>query len=136
MKITAKPPKKDWVWFSPWGHVTTAYGYSQATDGTWAHYIQQTGRKNVSRSNFSDASDFIGWYSVRAHKKLWISKRNAYALYLAYHEGIAGYKNRSYRKKAWLMNVARKVQSRADMYYSQLIHCEKNLPEQHWWHIW
>lgn len=132
-RADAKPPREYLLWVIPWGHVTSAYGYSQATDGTWAHYIQQTGHKNASRRNFDDASDFIGWYAARAHKKLWISKRNAYALYLAYHEGINGYKNRTYRKKRWLIGVANKVQSRADMYYSQLIRCEKRLPQQRWW---
>ena len=129
----AKPPRTYLLWVIPWGHVTSAYGYSQATDGTWQHYIQQTGNKNASRNNFADASDFIGWYVYRAHRKLGISRRNAYELYLAYHEGLAGYKRGSFLQKPWLINVSKKVQSQADMYYTQLIRCEKNLPQQSFW---
>lgn len=129
----AKPPKKYMLGMIPWGRVTSAYGYAQATDGSWAHYIQQTGNRNASRTNFADADDFLGWYLYRAHTKLGISRHNTYALYLAYHEGINGYQERTYNSKPWLIDVARKVQSQSHLFYSQLIRCENRLSSKHWW---
>jgi hypothetical protein len=46
---------------------------------------------------------------------------------LAYHEGHGGYNRATYLQKPWLMAVARKVQSRADTYQVQLVHCEHML---------
>ena len=123
----ALPPKKYILGFIPNGRITSAYGYAQATDATWAHYIEQTGNRNASRSDFTDADDFIGWYAYRAHTQLGISRHNTYELYLAYHEGLRGYQNRTYDSKPWLIDVARATQSQANLYNSQLIRCEKNL---------
>lgn len=129
----ALPPKKYKLGVIPWGRVTSAYGYSQATDATWVHYIEQTGNRNASRSDFADADDFIGWYAYRAHTELGISRHNTYELYLAYHEGLKGYENRTYNSKPWLIDVARETQSQANLYNSQLTRCEKNLVKRHWW---
>jgi hypothetical protein len=48
-------------------------------------------------------------------------------LYLAYHEGQGGFSKRSFRKKAWLKDVAKKVSNRAVLYQRQLNNCEKKL---------
>lgn len=129
----AKPPKKYVLGIIPAGRITSAYGYAQATDGTWAHYLQDTGKRNASRNNFADADDFLGWYAYRSHVQLGISRYNAYELYLAYHEGIKGYQNKTYLNKPWLIDVARAVQSQANLYYSQLVRCERRLPRKSWW---
>jgi hypothetical protein len=121
----AKPPRKKLLFVIPWSRPSTAYGYSQALDGTWALYKNAQGRFWASRTNFYDAVHFVGWYSHVAHLRTGMSKKNAYTLYLAYHEGVTGYQRKTYLKKTWLMHVARKVQSRASIYQAQLRHCQR-----------
>lgn len=134
---TAKPPRKKLLWIIPWFRPTSAYGYSQALNQTWKNYKKDTSRSSMftSRNAFGDAADFIGWFANQAHKRAGISKINAYALYLAYHEGIGGYMRGTYRHKAWLIAVAKKVQRRAWIYRSQLRICETKLPKKPWWKI-
>jgi hypothetical protein len=132
-KAYAKPPRKKILWIIPWARPTSAEGYAQAVNGTWRLYLRETKRSRASRSSFSAATDFIGWFGYRAHRRSSISRSNAYALYLAYHEGIGGYKERTYLKKPWLVSVARNVSRLAMTYHWQLVHCEKSLPKQRWW---
>lgn len=121
----AKPPRKRLLWIIPWKRPSSAYGYSQALKNTWKHYEQQTNQSG-SRTAFDDASDFIGWYSNQVYRKLGIRPSNAYALYLAYHEGIGGYTQRSYLKKPWLIQVSHKVSARANTYSRQLATCPQS----------
>ena len=121
----AKPPRSKVLWVIPWSRPSTAYGYSQALDGTWALYKASVGRFWASRTRFYDAAHFVGWYSHNAHIRAGIPKNNAYALYLAYHEGVTGYQHRTYLKKKWLILVAKKVQLRATIYQAQLRTCRK-----------
>lgn len=120
----ALPPRKYLLGFIPWGRVSSAYGYSQALKGTWHHYQQNRGRFFTSRESFPDAVDFIGWYAREARLRAGIPPSDAYHLYLAYHEGIAGYMRRTYLRKPWLMRVARKVSARAELYRAQLKRCQ------------
>lgn len=120
-KSKAKPPRKRFLFF-PAGRVSSSYGYSQAKDDTWRWYEKSVGR-NGDRDNFADAIDFIGWYNHTTHKTNKVSKQNAYALYLAYHEGHGGYKRGSYQSKAWLKNVAKRVEKRSKQYQAQLDNC-------------
>ena len=129
----AKPPRGKILWVIPGKRPTTAKGYTQATNGTWQNYIKNTHNTHASRTNFSDATDFIGWYSAQAHRRLGISPNDTYALYLAYHEGIGGYAKKTYRKKHWLTEVAKKVQRKASVYQKQLKSCQSSLPKRHWW---
>jgi len=119
-------PKKRYLGFIPWGHVTSAYGYSQALKGTWEYYEKDTGQMG-RRDNFNDATNFIGWYAHQAQKIAHIRPTDSYHLYLAYHEGIHNYLKHSYRHKKWLIKVARHVKHQADHYRNQLYHCEKEL---------
>lgn len=130
----ARPPRTKLLWIIPWKHITTAYGYSQALDATWEEYKKSTHSYFVKRNSFADATDFVGWYSEQAHRYAGISKYNAYALYLAYHEGWTGYKRQTYRSKPWLMTVARKVQNRAITYQRQLNGCKADLENQKKWY--
>ena len=59
----------------------------------------------------------------KASKSLNISKKDAYRQYLAYHEGVSGYKRGSYNSKGWLVNTAKAVQVRASLYEGQLKKC-------------
>lgn len=128
----AKPPRRKLLWVIPWTRMSSAYGYGQIKDSTWDWYLKSTGRRWADRDDFDDVVDFIGWYGNLSHRKLGISKWDAYNQYLAYHEGHGGFKRKTYQKKAWLMKVARKVEARAKSYRAQLKQCEDSL-DKGWW---
>lgn len=132
-KASAKPPRTKILWIIPWKRPTSAYGYCQAVDSTWALYEKENNRQLAFRNSFADSVDFIGWYAHTAYIKLGIKKNNAAHLYLAYHEGFGGYKKKLYQQKKWLMNTALKVQKRAAVYARQLKVCRKNLPDKPWY---
>lgn len=135
-KAKAKPPRKKILGFIPGPRPSSAYGYSQAKKTTWAEYKRSAGRYGADRDDFSDAIDFIGWYNAQSNKRSGISRRDPYALYLAYHEGHGGYNRATYRKKPWLLRVARKVESRAGTYRAQLLQCEENLKKKRGFFNW
>ncbi len=116
-------------------HQSTATGFSQALDDTWHRYIKSTHKISANRRDFADASDFIGWYLNLIHHNLGVAKTDAYHLYLAYHEGMGGYHAKTYLRKPWLMQVARRVSHRAQLNHQQLIRCEKTLARKPWWRI-
>ena len=128
----AKPPRTKLLWVIPWTRMSSAYGYGQIKDSTWDWYLKSTGRRWADRDDFDDVVDFIGWYGSVSHRTLGISKWDAYNQYLAYHEGHGGFKRKTYKKKAWLMKVARKVEARAKNYRAQLKKCEDSL-DKGWW---
>ncbi len=128
----AKPPRKKLLWVIPWTRLSSAYGYGQIKDGTWDWYRKSTGNRWADRDDFEDVVDFIGWYGNVSHRKLGISKSDAYRQYLAYHEGHGGFKRKTYNKKPWLIKVAKKVASRASTYKTQLDRCEDRL-DRGWW---
>ena len=122
-KHDAKPPRDTLIGIPMWWRVSSAYGYAQAKDETWDGYRKATGNGWASRTNFDDASDFIGWYTDQNQKKLGISKWDTYNQYLAYHEGQGGYSRGTYKRKDWLIRVARKVDGWAKTYGGQLRAC-------------
>ena len=131
-KATAKPPRKKILGFIPGFRPSNAYGYAQALESTWEGYERSAGRYGADRDDFADAIDFIGWYNEQSHRRCGIARNDAYGLYLAYHEGQGGYNRGTYRKKQWLINVARKVQTRAGTYRQQLLACEESLKDDGW----
>ena len=122
-KSDARPPRRKLLWIIPWKRPTTAFGYAQAIDSTWARYQHGAGSADADRTDFADAVDFIGWYNQQSYTALGLSPRDARSSYLAYHEGHDGYQNKSYRKKKWLIKVAEQVATRADRYRKQLKSC-------------
>lgn len=122
-KARARTPMKKRFLFIPRGRVSSAYGYPQALDGTWDRYRKETGRRHARRDNYGDAVDFIGWYTHKSNTQLGISKRDTRRLYLAYHEGHAGYKRRSYTSKRWLLDVASNAAETEKKYRRQLSRC-------------
>ncbi len=130
----ARPPRQKLFWFIPWTRPSSAYGYAQVKDSTWDWYKKKTGNYFADRDDFEDAVDFIGWYGNMSHRMLGISKWDAYAQYLAYHEGHGGYKRKTYRKKKWLLQVARKVKANASRYARQLRQCANQLDKG--WSLW
>ena len=119
----AKTPRKYFLGIVPWGRQSSAYGYAQALDGTWADYKKSSGRRFASRSNIHDATDFMGWYMQESRRRLGIKMSDAKKQYLAYHEGHGGFERGSYHKKAWLLSVSDKVNRRANSYKKQLKRC-------------
>ena len=109
----------------PMGRQSSAYGFSQALDDTWDEYRKATRNYGAKRERIDDAADFMGWYMRASNQKLGISMGDARNQYLAYHEGRTGFANGSYNAKAWLVEVATKVQSRAELYDAQLRACGK-----------
>ena len=107
----------------PMGRQSSAYGFSQALDGTWDQYRKETGHRGAKRDRIRDASDFIGWYMTKSRDRNGIALNDARNQYLAYHEGHTGYARGSYRSKSWLLRVASEVDVRAKMYKSQLLDC-------------
>lgn len=119
----AKTPHRYALGVIPMGRQSSAFGYSQALDGTWDEYRDSEGGRGARRDDIADAADFMGWYMDESTRELGISKFDAQAQYLAYHEGRAGYRNQSYLGKPWLMDVAANVGARAEMYRNQLASC-------------
>ena len=123
----ARPPRKKLIGVVPWKRPSSAYGYAQATNGTWDAYQRATRSPFADRNRFADAVDFIGWYNQVSHEKLGIAKSNAELLYLAYHEGQTGYARGSYLKKPEVQRYANSVAQRATHYQTQLNGCRKKL---------
>lgn len=126
-RADAQPPRRWYLGFIPGPRPSSAYGYSQALDGTWARYIAATGNRGADRDDFADAVDFIGWYVDETARRNRIARSDAYAQYLAYHEGQDGFAKGTYRKKPWLMKRARQVRQQADRYRAQLQRCAPRL---------
>lgn len=130
-KAKAKPPRKKILGLIPWKRPSSAFGYAQVKDETWAWYMQKNNKFFASRSNFGDAIDFVAWYVKVVNEKLGVSKWDTYQQYLAYHEGMGGFQNKSYLKKPWLVKVAQKVKQRSLTYAGQLKTCKRSL--NRWW---
>ena len=132
----AAPPRTKLLGFIPWKRPTSAYGYAQAIDGTWKHYMKSTGNTRNSRTRFADATNFIGWFAQQANKEIGLPKHNAYELYLAFHEGISGYMKKTQNTKPWLIKVAKKVQHNANIYRGQIARCKDKIPKPSIWNLW
>ncbi|MBP9952394.1 MAG: lytic transglycosylase [Cypionkella sp.] len=121
----ARTPHRFALGVIPMGRQSSAYGYSQALDGTWEEYKKEQHRRGARRDRISDATDFMGWYMSQSTEKLGIARNDAGAQYLAYHEGRTGYSNQSYLGKPWLVEVAASVERRAELYAAQLSACRR-----------
>ena len=120
---TARTQRKYFLGLVPSGRISSAYGYSQALDGTWTEYKKSTGNRYHRRSNFAHSTNFIGWYVDKSSKLLGISKKNAYLHYLAYHQGQAGFKTGAYKTKSGLLKVAKKTAYNKKIFDGQLKKC-------------
>ena len=125
-----KPGRTKLLGVIPWKRKSSSFGYTQAVDATWDWYREDSNKPLASRVNFADAADFTGWYINKTHIINNISKSDAYRQYLAYHEGHGGFKNKSYKGKDWLIEVAIKVQNRANSYQNQLKDCESKFKKK------
>ncbi|MBF0212179.1 MAG: transglycosylase SLT domain-containing protein [Magnetococcales bacterium] len=134
-KHDAKPARSRLFWFIPGPRPSSAFGYAQALDETWESYKKNTGSRWADRDNFADAVDFIGWYVDLSHRKCGIAKTDVRQQYLAYHEGQQGFNRKSYLKKGWLLETAKRVEKNAIRYREQLARCRKE-EESGGWSLW
>ncbi len=122
-RAEARPPRTWHLGFIPGPRRSSAYGYSQALDGTWSDYLAATGQQTAKRNRFDDAVDFVGWYVNETHQRNRIAKGDVYNQYLAYHEGHRGFASGTYQQKPWLMRRAQQARQQADRYRAQLHRC-------------
>jgi len=123
----AQPPRPLILGFIPWFRSSSAYGYPQAKDETWADYRQKAGNSWANREDFADSCDFVAWYCATSNRTLGIPTSDTNKLYLTYHEGLGGFQRSSYLSKPWLLNTAQKVHQRALRYDAQLATCRQEL---------
>ena len=121
----ARTPHRYALGVIPMGRQSSAYGYSQALDGTWEEYQADQRRRSARRDDIRDATDFMGWYMDDSSRMLGISKTDAENQYLAYHEGRNGFARGSYNAKGWLVTIADQVGARARKYGAQLAACRR-----------
>lgn len=121
----ARTPVRYALGVIPLGRQSSALGYSQALDGTWDEYRRETGNRRADRTDIRDATDFVGWYSVKSRERNGIALNDARNLYLAYHDGHTGFARGTYNAKPWLLDVANRVATRAVMYDQQLRACRR-----------
>lgn len=119
----ARTPLRFVLGVIPMGRQSSAYGFSQALDGTWKEYLRDTGRRRAKRDDIRWAADFIGWYMKGTRDRVGVRLDDARNQYLAYHEGRSGYQRGSHNGKAWLLAVADRVEERSQMYRLQLQRC-------------
>jgi hypothetical protein len=135
--VSDAKPARNYTFFGliPWGRKSSAYGYSQALDGTWDSYKTETKNYGADRDDFADAIDFMGWYIHKTHKQNGVSKDDAYRQYLNYHEGWSGYRQKKWLKKKWLIRISSKVKKRSKRYHQQYQGCKQTLSQGFWYRL-
>lgn len=116
----ARPPRTKILGFIPGKRQSTAYGYSQALDGTWSEYQRSTGRYGARRTNFADAIHFIGWYHNKSTRVNGIARTDAHNLYLAYYAGQAGYARGAHQSNPTVQRAAKRATSISQQYARQM----------------
>ncbi len=109
----------------PVGRQSSAFGYSQALDGTWEEYQRLEGGYSARRDNIFDAADFMGWYMEQTVEETGVPITDTRNQYLAYHDGRTGFLRGTWRSKSWLVRIAGEVEARAIMYDQQLRACRR-----------
>jgi len=122
-----RPPHVYLLGVIPTGRQSSAFGYSQALDGTWGEYLDERGGRSARRDDMRHAADFMGWYMTKSTEGLGIPLHDVRNQYLAYHEGRSGYARQSYRSKGWLMRISEEIETRAVLYQTQLARCPRRL---------
>ncbi|HEY4192988.1 MAG TPA: transglycosylase SLT domain-containing protein [Mesorhizobium sp.] len=123
-KANARPPRTKLLGFIPWKRPSSATGFSQALDGTWAQYKRESGNFAARRTSFADAVDFVGWYHEKTADTLGVAKNDTYNLYLAYYSGWVAYQRGSWKSNASLQRYARDTDEMARNYAVQLRECD------------
>ncbi|AGF75228.1 transglycosylase SLT domain-containing protein [Bartonella vinsonii] len=119
----ARPGRTKLLGFIPWKRRSTAYGYSQALDSTWAMYLRSAGRPYARRTNFADAADFVAWYHRRTVQRNGVRVNDAYSLYLNYHMGHGAYARSGGYVSTALAQAAQRMENLSRKYEQQLKTC-------------
>lgn len=122
-KSNARPPRRYYLGIIPGKRASSAYGYSQALDGTWDQYRRESGSHTARRGNFADAVDFVGWYHQKTVSTFGIAPGDTFNLYLAYYSGWNGYAKGAWRSNASIVKYAQATAKMAADYNSQLRTC-------------
>ncbi len=109
----------------PVGRQSSAFGYSQALDGTWEEYQDEVAGRRARRDDIFAATDFMGWYMTKTVEETGVPIYDTRNQYLAYHDGRSGYNRGTWRAKSWLVRIAGEVEARAVLYDTQLRSCGK-----------
>lgn len=109
----------------PVGRQSSAFGYSQALDGTWREYQRAEGGRGAKRDDIYDAADFMGWYMAQTVEETGVAIHDTRNQYLAYHDGRTGFLRGTWKSKSWLIRIADEVAARAVLYDAQLRACRK-----------
>lgn len=129
-RARARPPREKIFGVLPWRRPSSAYGYAQATNATWSDYRRAAGKAGASRTQFADAVDFVAWYVNRANRELGgLTPRQHY---LAYHQGLGGYRRGTYQGVDWLQGAATSVANREERFSGQLDRCRDTLRTRRW----
>ena len=120
-----RPPHRYVLGVIPTGRQSSALGYSQALNGTWAEYQREEGGRGSDRTDIFDAADFMGWYMNLTVEETGVALNDTRNQYLAYHDGRAGFNRGTWRSKRWLIRIASEVEARAVLYDTQLRRCGK-----------
>ena len=120
-----RPPHRYVLGVIPTGRQSSALGYSQALDGTWAEYQREEGGRGARPTDIFDSADFMGWYMAQTVEETGVPLTDTRNQYLAYHDGRTGFLRGTWRSKSWLIRIAGEVETRAVMYNSQLQRCGK-----------
>ena len=65
----------------------------------------------------------LGWYMAKTMSANGVQQYDAFAHYLAYHEGHTGYRRGDWQKKDWLRQAATRVADQAVRYRGQYHRC-------------
>ena len=131
-RADARPARRLWLGVLPGFRPSSAYGFGQVLDGTWQEYLDAEARPGARRDRMHDVLDFIGWYAAVIERRAGVSRGSVRELYLAYHQGPAGYARGSHREQAWLMQAADRVEARARRYEAQYAGCRADLERRSW----
>lgn len=132
----ARPPRRALFGLPIGEPLSSAFGYPQALDGTWARYMQVADRPRATRARFADTTDFVAWYMTRTQAIAGVPLGDAEKQYLAYHEGQRAFLRDSHEAKPWLIRVAAGVGDRAARYERQLAGCGARLDRESRWWVW
>ena len=124
-RAEARPPFREVMGVPTGERLSSAYGFSQAIDGTWAWYLQDADMGGAQRNRFVDAVDFVGWYMNKTAELNGLPFTDAYHQYLAYHQGHTGFRRGRWRapEYAWLRRAAAQVEDQARRYRDQMRRC-------------
>ena len=122
-------PVKSWLInkYIPWQYASSSYGYSQATNASWADFQRANPYSIFTRSDYVSSVAFVSWYlATYAVSKNILKVQDQYVVY---HDGP----NKALDKVSpATRDYAKRVAAMADSYASQLKSCRS----LSWYNSW